>query len=355
MVLSCRIGFPRLSGVSEELTYVEYCCPGETYSISRAVHLARLAGYYPACRDCPRREETAGLSTRQARRLAEVHSRPQGTVSIGPEGVRDVAINDFDPPLARAVAVQFARRLLNQAGERQPTIVFASDGRLCTAAIVAAVVEGIRWTGCEVVDLGAASAPCTASTIEQLEAAGGIYLGNPGGAAHTLGMKFWIGARGADFSPASVETGLESTLLDRPARTIGPLRRFDAAEPYLNALRHAYHALRPLRFVLQCSCEPVVGYLEDLLQNVACRVVPAEPGDEFGQQIVAAKAHFGVQITDDGENARVFDEQGRAVDIERLEVHSADDALRSLTSLLVLLSRDDAALSTVLDRAAGTR
>jgi len=42
---------------------------------------------------------------------------------------------------------------------------------------VTAVVEGIRWTGCEVVDLGAASAPCMAFAIGQLEAEGGVYLG----------------------------------------------------------------------------------------------------------------------------------------------------------------------------------
>ncbi len=237
----------------------------------------------------------------------------------GAAGIRNIAINDVSPPAAQGGRRGIAQRVLNTCIGKQSGIVFASDGRLSTAAIVASVVEGIRWTGCAAVDLGPASAPCTARAIEQLEAEGGIYLGNPGGTAHTLGMKFWVGGGRTNFRPTWDAAGLRPTLLDRPARAFGPLRRWDAAEGYLNELRPAYHALRPLRFVLRCSCEPIVAYLADLLQNVACRVIPAEPGREFGPQIVAAKAHFGIEITDDGEKVSVYDERGRAVAAERLE------------------------------------
>ncbi len=125
----------------------------------------------------------------------------------------------------------------------------------------------------------------------------------------------------------------------------------------MNDLRPAYHALRPLRFVLRCSCEPIIAYLANLLKNVACRDIPAEPGVDFGGQVVAANAHFGIEITDDGEKANVFDDHGRAVAAERLEslVEAETDALRTLTHVLVLLSRDDLALSAILDSAAGTR
>jgi hypothetical protein len=340
--------------VSKQLSETEYCCPGENYAISRAVHLARLDNYYAACRDCPRREDTTGLSARHVRRLAELHSRPRESSRLGPGGIR-VPINDVSPPLARAIAIQFARQVLNQVTETRPAIVFASDGRLSTTAIVAAVVEGIRWAGCEAIDLGAASAPCTARAIEHLDANGGIYLGDPDGAAHKLGMKFWIGRCRTNFYPALDEVESTIGLIDRPVRAFGPLRRIDAAEGYLNELRPAYHAFRPLRFVLRCSCEPVVTYLNDLLQTVACRVIPAEP-DDFGGQVVAAKAHFGMEISDDGETGRVFDEHGRAVANRLKSVIAAEtDALRTLTHLLVLLSRDDMAFSAVLDRAGNTR
>lgn len=338
--------------MSEALSNAEYRCPGEEYAISRAVHLARRAGYYAACRECVHRRDTAGLSARQVRRLAEIDAIPQKRPLSAAEDVSDTAINDLTPQLARTIAIGFARRVSDRAKGGRAAVLFGGDGRLSTATIVAAVAEGIRWTGCEAVDLGAASAPCVVVATDQMAAHGAIYVGNPSGAAHTVGMKFWAGGkrlrRGKFTDPAAA--------LDRPVRTFGPLRRMDAAEAYLNELRPAYHALRPLRFVLHCGCGTVVSYLDDLLQSVACRIISAEGATNIGGQVVAAKAHFGMKITDDGEKCRVFDEQGRDVATERLAGMLAvagqvpiADALRTLTLLLVLLSRDDVPLSTVLD------
>ena len=155
-----------------------------------------------------------GLSARQIRQLAEVGTRAQQPPLFDAEGVGKVAINDLSPSVARRIAIEFARRLtipktsksphpqpLSRKGARgvssgilmspatperaaQPMAVVASDGRLATAAIIAAIVEGVRWTGCETIDIGPASAPCTARAIEHLAADGGIFVGNARGPAH---------------------------------------------------------------------------------------------------------------------------------------------------------------------------
>ena len=323
--------------------------------------------------------------------------------------------------------------------------VVAGDGRLATAAIVAAIVEGVRWTGCETVDIGPASAPCTARAIEHLAADGGIFVGHAHGTPHTVGLKFW--AHGEPLSQGGMLAGIAASLreepgearIDRPTRKFGTLRRFAAADVYLSDLRAAYHALRPLRFVLDCTLGPVVAYLQELTRDVACRIIspvgnaghppaghdvpsgrhssPARNATEnrnategvpysrdthpgiaqcgLGEQVAAAQAHFGMQIGDDGENCQVVDERGQAVETARLSALIAasfagpvmqgeelrqqtflrmresratiaadpagrlwyatghtplPDALRTLTLLLVLLSRDDLAFSAVLER-----
>ena len=239
--------------------------------------------------------------------------------------------------------------------------------------------------------------------IQHLAADGGIFVGNPTGAPHTLGLKFW--AHGEPLSQGGLLDDIAASLqprpgaaIDRPARTFGPLRRFAAAAVYLSDLRPAYHALRPLRFVLDCAAGPVVAYVEELIRNVACRIILAENGIGLGEQVSAAQAHFGMQIADDGENCHIFDEQGQSVAAERLlaliagsgadpVIHGGElrqqafqrmresrapiavdtagrlwyaagqapvpDALRTLTHLLVLLSRNDLAFSGVLDQADG--
>jgi phosphomannomutase len=382
----------------------EYRCPGESYTISRSVHLGRLASFHPACRECPRREDTAGLSARQTRQLAEVAARVQPQL-FHAEGVGCPAINDLDPRLARKIAVEFALRLVNlpRDGGGQTIVTVADDGRLATAAIRAAIIDGLRWTGCAVIDLGPASAPCCARAIEQLLANGAVFVGSTGGAPRSIALKFWAQVEPLshgnllDDIAAAVEDSSCQVSIDRPTRRYGPLGRYDATEGYLSDFLPAYHALRPLRFVLDCLVEPIFGYLEELMKNVACRVVRAETAwEEIGQLVVRSKAHFGVRIDDDGDNCRVFDERGRAVGARELlallaqdfpglavtdgalrqqtfrkmrrsgAIFASDsagriwyagrhaplpDALQTVTLLLVLLSRGDLALSAVLGQA----
>jgi len=198
---------------------------------------------------------------------------------------------------------------------------------------------------------------------------------------------------------ASLRTSCREEMIDRPTRTFGPLRRFSAKESYLSDLRPAYHALRPLRLVLDCTLGPVVSYLDELIDNVACRVIPCESRHRLGQQVVESQAHFGIRIGDDGENCRLVDERGQTVEVKRLLARIAGnfagpvmhgqerrqqtfqrmretratialdpagriwyaaghvavpDALRTLTLVLVLLSRSDRAFSAVLDRESPT-
>ena len=108
-------------------------------------------------------------------------------------------------------------------------------------------------------------------------------MGNAAGTPHTVGLKFW--AHGEPLSQgglldeiaAALQSRTGEGLVDRPSRRFGSLRRFAATEVYLSEFRPAYHALRPLRFVLDCELGPVVPTWE-LIRTVACRIVPAERG-----------------------------------------------------------------------------
>ena len=218
-----------------------------------------------------------------------------------------------------------------------------------------------------------------------------------------MGLKFW--AHGEPLSQGGLLDDMAASLgmrpgearIDRPTRKFGAMRHFAAADIYLSDFRPAYHALRPLRFVLDCTVEPVVDYLKELMHNVACQIIPCGTAKYRGTASGrAAQAHFGIQFGDDGENCRVVNERGQSVEIERLSALVAaslacpvmqggelrqqtflriresrlrpapptrparlwyttghaplPDALRTLTILLVLLTRDDLAFSAVLDR-----
>ncbi len=332
----------------EEQT-VEYFCPGRRYPISRAVHLGRLAGFYPACRQCPHRQDTGTLSARQVKRIEETQSRAQSRPLFYREGAAGVYLNEMAPATARqlaaALGVYLKHRQPNHA--ESPVAVIAGDGRPLAPELVAAAAEGLRWAGCHVIDLGQASAPCVAFAIEHLQCAGGILGGDSDGRPQAVGLKFW-----AD-GPQPLSTGgpldaIRRIFLvgaDRPTRSYGSLRRLQVDAPYLAVFAEHYHALRPLRVVVQSTCRPLLGYLEELTGQLACRIITCPTGPKKGpglicpngpegashklnlvpfsariiaERVRAEKAHFGVRIDDDGQLCRVLDEQATPLPCERL-------------------------------------
>jgi phosphomannomutase len=202
-----------------------------------------------------------------------------------------------------------------------PSILLAGDGRAITAELSAAVGEGLRWSGCDVTDISPATAACLAFSVHHLQAAGGILVGNPTDQPHLVGLQFW------DAGPRPLSAGgpLDAiaeryqTGVDRPARSYGALRRFQADAPYLAAMSSHYHALRPLRFVIDSACGPLVECMGKRAAAVACQVIRCRVArHDLPEQIRTAAAHFAVCVDGDGETCRVLDERGQAVPAERL-------------------------------------
>ncbi|MBN1910771.1 MAG: hypothetical protein JW818_13580 [Pirellulales bacterium] len=336
----------------------QFCCPGSEEPISRAVHLARLTGYDPACRECPHRDQTGTLSPRQVRRLADVPLQPETLDWSGGEGLVGVWPNTLDTPNARQAAAALGMFLRQEKKDNAPPVVLlAGDGGPASFELVAAAGEGLRWTGCHVVDLGRASAGMMGFSVAHFEADGGLLVGSPGRRDHIVAMKFW--ARGGrPISSGGELEEIEAVFrcpIDRPTRTAGSLKRLDAEPAYLAALAGDYHGLRPLSVVLNAACDPLVDMLDRLSRSSACEislsstggtvVSPVQEGCREGKStpltpgpspkgrgevsVCNARMHLGIRIDSHGQQCQVWDERGREIDgcvLLRLMASSLSDA-----------------------------
>jgi phosphomannomutase len=315
-----------------------YQCPGEAYPISEAVHLGRLAQFYPACRSCPHRDQTGSLSTRQVRQLVESRRRGQSRELFTPEGLAGVELNDLNPAAVRQAATAFAMHLWQGASTKQaPIVVVGSDQRPLTAELIAAAIEGLRFCGCGVVDIGGITAPCLTSAIHELDAGAGLLIGNAPSKTHTVSLTYW-GSRGR---PISWHDGLESIAshyavpIERPKHEFGSLRRHQPQAAYLDPLKEGFHALRPLRVILETSSLPLREYLDQLSQDISCRFI--KPGDASGS---ASDAHFTITINGDGSVCQVRDENQQPVPSERLLIALATYLLRFTPGATVVLEEE---------------
>jgi phosphomannomutase len=283
---------------------VDYRCPGAKYPVSRAVHLGRLARFYPGCRQCPHRHDTGTFSPRQIRQWAEVESRGEPRPWFHDQESGAVYLDDVRPAAVRDMAAALGVFLQRRPALAGQPVLLAGDGRPLTAEMVAATSEGLRWSGCDVVDVGPATSACLVLAVDHLQAAGGIRVANPPSRPHSVGLKFWDGDPDptCDGPFADILQQCHEANPQRPTRVSGSLRRFQADGPYLACLAPAYHALRPLRIVLDSACDPLVKYLHKLIRSVACQIIPRRTArNELGQQVVAEQAHFAASIDADGE------------------------------------------------------
>ena len=300
----------------------EYRCPGERYAISRAVHLGRLARFYPGCRQCPHRDDTGTLSTRQVARLVE--SRPRGLARplFHDEGAGGLGGCELTPAAARDLAAAFGLTVrerppspANPAScpcRRRP----AADGRVRRGGRRGAALE--RLPG----DRHRAGQHRVPDVRRRSPGRRGrIARGQPAIEPACVGLKFFApGAVPISAGPAmeTLERAYEAGS-NRPARAFGPLRRFQIQEPYLAGLASYYHALRPLRFVLDSACAPVCECLTKLTSLVACEVLPRRTTrDALPEQVRDDAAHFAACVDGDGETCHFLDERGRAVPAERM-------------------------------------
>ena len=312
----------------------EYQCPGESYTISRAIHLARLADSFPACADCPHRTDTGTLSKVRVKRLNTAWRHRGEREFVCSEAIAGRYGEELDAKSAWSWGAAFGVRLAQELPGTAIRVAVGSDGRGLSAELVQAVAEGVRWTGAACVDCGETTAPGIAWMQRALETEGALLIGNPLGLAQSAGIRFWGPVARPWSSPGELDTLLELTSsgIDRPGRTSGLSSRQPMHALYLDTFREAYHALRPVKLVLDTACRRLTLDLNQLLENVACRMLPLRRVGEIGKrptapltgehaiarQVRGEAADFGIWIDGDGEACRVWDELGEPVSGEVL-------------------------------------
>lgn len=319
-----------------------YVCPGETHPISRAVHLGRLAAFYPACRDCPYRSEVGQLPAQLVELVGNGDKQVERRSLFTDEGVRGVHRNELTRAKAGAIATALAGMLwddalsqesaesVDRSGRAQrPSVVVGYDERPSSPDIVTGVTAALRRMGCQVVDIALATKPCLWFTVDHLQAAAGVFVTGGGCEPSWTGIDF-VGRGVLPYSRGAELDRLESrqlTSVGRQTRHAGPHRSFQAFIPYEASLWKHFHALRPLKLALGCSSRLVRRSVERTFANLPCRLVPVtipersrnlnDPRDSdmvrLAEGVRTAGADLGVLIGDDGQTSAFFDEHGRFI------------------------------------------
>jgi phosphomannomutase/phosphoglucomutase len=288
--------------------------------------------------------------------------RHTGRVSMNPVifreyDIRGVAEVDFDVGFARCLGRAYASYLAAQASRaplrERPLIGVGRDCRVSSDGYAAALREGLRECGCDVVDLGVCPTPLCYFSLFDLALDGGIQVTGSHNPADQNGFKICVGK-------TSLHGDQIQALRDHmeaghfPTGT-GRERRFDVITRYQEYLASRVPILsRPLHLVVDAGNATAGPVAPAIFRAMGARVdelyceldgrFPHHHPDptveenlrDLAGTVRAVGAEIGIAFDGDADRIGVVDHNGRPIWGDELLILFARDVLRRIPGATIV-------------------
>ncbi|MBS0486907.1 MAG: phosphomannomutase/phosphoglucomutase [Proteobacteria bacterium] len=317
---------------------------------------ARNIGLREALDRFLRRQATAPAAAEQT--LAQAIAKPAPTVKPRPAPAATQAEVAVDRSIFRAydirgvlgktltvgVARQIGRAIGSEAQQRGlKEIVVGRDGRLSGPELSAALIEGLRATGCNVIDIGAVPTPVLYFATYHLNAGSGVMVTGSHNPPDYNGFKIVLGGETlAEQAIADLYTRISE---NRLASGSGGLQTMDVTADYTDRITSDVLIERKLKVVVDCGNGIPGAVAPAVLEGIGCEVLPLycdvdgnfpnhhpDPSDPHNLQdlILSVKqmqADVGLAFDGDGDRLGVVTANGEIIFPDRTLMLFARDVL----------------------------
>jgi len=242
--------------------------------------------------------------------------------------VRGIVDRSLTKEAVRAIGAALGSEARAQ-GVRE--IAVGRDGRLSGPTLSDALTDGIRSTGCGVVDVGMVATPMLYFATYQLETGSGVSITGSHNPPEYNGMKFVLAGQamhgdGLQALRRRIESG---DLIRAPAP--GPLRSAGITDAYVERIVGDVELARPMTIAIDCGNGVAGAVAPRLFRALGCRVIelyceidgtfPNHPPDpahpENLQDLIAClrrtDADLGLAFDGDGDRLGVVTKDGRII------------------------------------------
>lgn len=315
-------------------------------------------------------ERTLGMLQRSSRSnpeemtLAEaMRVQPEATRTVVDKSVAssadaDDAVVNVDPSIFRmydirgvvgqtlttGVARLIGRAIGSEARARELTeIVVGRDGRLSGPELVGALIQGLRSTGMDVIDIGAAATPVTYFANFHLNTGSGISVTGSHNPADYNGFKIVLG--GDTLSEDAIQKLYRRIAARDFVDGEGDLQTIDVGPDYLRRITDDIQIERKLKVVVDCGNGIPGAIAPAVLEGIGCEVIQLycdvdgtfpnhhpDPSDlhNLRDLILTVKqvgADIGLAFDGDGDRLGVVTADGEVIFPDRLLMLFAIDIL----------------------------
>lgn len=255
--------------------------------------------------------------------------------------IRGVVGKSLDANVARLIG-QAIGSLLREQGLRE--IVVGRDGRLSGPDMAGALIDGLRATGCDVIDIGQAATPVVYFASYQLHTGSCVAVTGSHNPPDYNGFKIVVG--GETLSGDAIQdlyTRIAENRLQTGAQ--GGLQVMDVSRDYIDRISSDVQLERRMRVVVDCGNGVPGAVAPDVLEAIGaaaeslyCEVDgtfpnhhpdPSDP-DNLRDLITAVQrtgAELGLAFDGDGDRLGVVTRSGRIIYPDRVLMLFAQDVL----------------------------
>ncbi len=249
-----------------------------------------------------------------------------------------------DKTLDAGVASLLGQAIGSEARDRgQDEIVVGRDGRHSGPMLSSALIEGIRSTGIDVIDIGQVPTPLVYFACFHLNTGSGVAVTGSHNPPDYNGFKIVLG--GETLATDAIEDLYNRITEGRFHQGMGQLRSMDLTDDYVDRIAGDVQAQRSLKVVVDCG-NGVTGVVGPrVLEEIGCEVIPLyadidgdfpnhhpDPSDpaNLADLILSVKhknADLGIAFDGDGDRLGVVTGEGEIIYPDRQLMLFATDVL----------------------------
>lgn len=263
--------------------------------------------------------------------------------------VRGIFPTELDAVLARKIGIGLGRQyagLPENKKKESLTIVVGRDMRTSAPEMAAALIDGLRSAGMNVIDIGMVTTPCCYFAIERLGADGGIMTTASHNPAEYIGFKVCRELA----IPISKDTGLGDIEknIEQPAPDVpkGSVTVQDVSDDYVDYLVSMGKDLKPIRVAADASNGMAGLFLLKLFKKLPCKLegmflepdgkFPNHEADPLKEENLAdvikltqaSQSAIGFCYDGDADRVAIVDEKGTPVGCDLITALLAAYALK---------------------------
>jgi phosphomannomutase/phosphoglucomutase len=256
--------------------------------------------------------------------------------------IRGVLGSTLDAGIARKIGQAFGSAALKK-GERK--VVIGRDGRLSGPELAAALAEGLRAAGVDVIDLGMVATPMVYFATNVLDARSGIMVTGSHNPPDYNGFKMVLAGE-AIYGDAIQDLYQSIAREDfQPAATQGDYATHDIRAAYIERIAGDVKIARPIKIAVDAGNGVAGAFIGELYRAMGCEVTelfcevdghfpnhhpdPAHPENlqDLIEAVRTTDAELGLAFDGDGDRLGVVTKDGQIIFPDRQMMLFAADVL----------------------------